>query len=204
MGKNQEGNDAGSERVSEHWRQIIRRKQGVEVVLSSLYDRDRRVVNYQPEESFEDQQPAEGNDESGHFLAHDYVAHAEPNENADEEGGPHPERRRPMMLEDQHTREPAEETDTAARREINVTRKNNQQHAQGERGGNRQLGHEEREIACAKKVRRHDSEERADDDECDQHREVAKGFPGLHFKGQPHLALRHRGNGNFSWVASAR
>ena len=90
--------------------------------MSSLYDRDGRVVNYKPEESLKDQQPAEGNDESGHSLADDYVAHAEPNENADEQGRPHPEGRRPTMLEDQHTRDPAEETNAAAGREINVTR----------------------------------------------------------------------------------
>ena len=78
------------------------------------------------------------------------------------------------MLKDQHTRDPAEETDTAAGREIDVTGKNNQQHAERERGGNRQFGHEQREIARAEEFRRDESEERADDDERNQHREVAE------------------------------
>ena len=84
------------------------------------------------------------------------------------------ERRRPVMLEYENTRDTAKQTDTASGRQIDVARKNDEQHSHRERGGDRQLGYEQREIARAQKLRRHDGEEPANDDERDHQRKIAK------------------------------
>ena len=107
-------------------------------------------------------------------MAHDQIAHAEPNEDADEERRPHSKWRGPLVLKHQNAGDAAQQTDAASGRQINVTRENDEQHAHGQGGGNRKLGHEQGEIAGAKKLWRHDGEECADDDKRDDQREVAK------------------------------
>jgi len=78
------------------------------------------------------------------------------------------------VLEHKNAGDTAKKADTASGRQVDITRKNHEQHPHGERGGDRQLSREQREIACAQKLRRDDGEERADHDERDHQREIAK------------------------------
>src|SRR6266513_3632135 len=168
--ENQGDDDQSGERVSSSRRQIKRGEHRVKIGLAALHDRNRGIVNDEPEQSLKDKQAAESDDESRYFLAHDQIAHARPNKNASDQSYSHRQRRRPFVLEDKNAGDTAKKADTASGRQIDVAREDDEQHSHGERGGDRQLGREQREIARAQKLRRDDGEERANHNERDHQR----------------------------------
>src|SRR6266480_7812000 len=131
--ENQGDDDQGGERVSSNRRQIKRGEHRVKIGLPALHDRNRGIVNDEPEQSFKNKEPAQGNDESRYFLAHDQIAHARPNKNASDQSYSHRQRRRPFVLEYENAGDPAKKTDTASGRQIDITREDDQQHPNAER-----------------------------------------------------------------------
>ncbi len=119
-------NNQRGQRVSSNRWQIKRGQDGVKICASTLHDRNRGIVNYEPEQSFKNKQTAESDDESRHFLAHDQVAHAKPKENAREESDSHRQWRRPFVLEYKNARDTTEKTDAASGGQVDIARKNNE------------------------------------------------------------------------------
>src|SRR5207253_5916539 len=144
--------DEVGQHVSDTWRQMKRGEHRVKIGLPALHDRNRGIVNDEPEQSFKNKEPAQSNDESRYFLAHDQITHERPNKNASDQSYSHREGRRPFVLEDKNAGDTAKKTDTASGRQVDITRKNHQQHPDGERGGDRSLSREQREIARAEKL----------------------------------------------------
>src|SRR6266536_6074240 len=140
--ENQGDDDQGGERVSSNRRQIKRGEHRVKIGLAALHDRNRGIVNDEPEQSLKDKQAAESDDESRYFLAHDQIAHAKPDENASDQRRAHCQRRRPVVLEYENAGDTPKQTDTASGRQIDVAWKNDEQHSHRERGGDRQLRYE--------------------------------------------------------------
>jgi len=57
------------------------------------------------------------------------------------------------VLEYKNARDAAKKTDAASGGQVDIARKNDKQHPHRERGGDRQLGREQRKIARAEKLR---------------------------------------------------
>src|SRR5207244_8662902 len=102
-----------------------------------LQDWNRAIVNDERKKAFKNKERAQSDDESRYFLAHDQIAHERPNKNASDQSYSHRQRRRPFVLEDKNAGDTAKKTDTASGRQVDITRKNHQQHPDGERGGDR-------------------------------------------------------------------
>src|SRR5439155_4808473 len=147
--EDQRSDDQRGQHVTDNRRQIKRGEHRVKIGLPALHDRNGGIVNDEPKQSFKNKEPAQSDDESRYFLAHDQIAHERPNKNASDQSYSHRQRRRPFVLEHKNTSDSAKKTDTASGRQVDITREDDQQHPDGERGGDRQLGREQREIACA-------------------------------------------------------
>src|SRR6266566_862531 len=126
--EDQRSDDQRGQHVTDNRRQIKRGEHRVKIGLPALYDWNRGIVNYEPEQSFKNKQTAQSDDESRYFLAHDKIAHARPNKNASDQSYSHRQRRRPFVLEDKNAGDTAKKADTASGRQIDITRKDDEQH----------------------------------------------------------------------------
>jgi hypothetical protein len=150
-GEDQRQHEHGGKQPAELRRQVVGGEQRVEIALASWSHGHGGVVDDEPEQSFEDQKSAQGDDESRHALAHDERAHRHPDQHAAEQ--PQAERRRrwQVMMKHEHTGDAAEQAHAAAGGQIDVSGQKNEQHAHRQRGGDGKLRGEHRQIARTEK-----------------------------------------------------
>ena len=100
------------------------------------------------------------------------IASARPPEKApserDHQASGHGKRSRPFVPRDQNRPNPTDQPHAAASAEIDVPREQHEKHADREHRGDRELDHEQREIARAQEVRRCSGEEAAEQQQIQQ------------------------------------
>ena len=142
---------AGRQRVAPGGGQVVRGQPRVEVLHVAARDRDGGVLDHEPEESLENQQPAERDDERRDALADNERAHQRPQPECGDKGRAHRNGGRPALLEHEHRRDAADQPDAAADREIDLPGEQNHEHPERQRARDRELDDELREVARPEK-----------------------------------------------------
>jgi len=124
--EDQASHDHPGDGVAGSGREIESGEQGVKIVLPAGDHGDGVVIDYAPEQPFENEQPAESDDEGRDAFLHDERAHGAPDRQRDEQPGEQGRRRRPMVIGDQDRADASDQPHAAARAQIDVTWKDDQ------------------------------------------------------------------------------
>src|ERR1041385_970384 len=152
----------------------MRSERDVRVHLTATRDGHGRVSNDEPMHAAQHEEPPERHDECRYTLADDDATDEAPRNRGGHDGDGHCEWSRKAALEYQYGSDASEEAHSAARRQIDLSRQNDEQHTDGERRRDAELDREHRDVSRAEERGREDGEHDDDDQPRDAHGRVSE------------------------------